>query len=232
MLAARRRIIDQPMVPSVMEPGKLVPDMLVPRSPDNAALIDAYNLPFVSASNEAAIASLKRRAELDIIAERGADGVKSGDWSGSFVNAPPEEAGYLGVLTYPLGAQDARSVRRHELMHGYTAAARRGYDGLPAWPQAVGSMPRWLSRPLDELGAQRVGGTPFMEIPWDFYASHYAQQGDQGAARVARALEAAQRARRMGGRAAEFAADHPVLLGAGVGTAYLLNQALAEEESE
>ena len=39
MLAARRRIIDQPMVPSVIEPGKLVPDALVVRSPDLQPLL-------------------------------------------------------------------------------------------------------------------------------------------------------------------------------------------------
>lgn len=238
MLAARRGMIDRVQ-------SDLRQPLTITRGPAAAQVAQQAQLPGVQAAW-----SWDPAERVALRMQQADDGFRRGEWAGSFgattihpADMPsgsvtqeaaeglllPRKEEVLGVISYP---RFERGVRRHELMHGYTEAARAGYEGLPAWPQAVGSMPRWLGRPLDELGAQRAGGTPFMETPWGWYASYYAQSGDQGAARVARALEAAQRARRMGGRAAEFAADHPVLLGAGVGTAYLLNQALAEEEGE
>lgn len=223
MLQARRRIIDQPMVPSLTEAGKLVPDALVARADDLAPLIEG-------GVNDA---DLLRRAAMQLRADAGAENIVAGRWGGSFVDAPLESAGYLGVASYPRNVPNAslaRNIRRHEIMHGYNTAARQGLEGLPLSSQVVASLPQSLARPLDELVAQRVGGNSFMDIPWGDYASSYAEAGQTGAARTARALEAAQRARRLGGQAVEFVGDHPVLLGAGVGTAYLLNQALAEEE--
>jgi len=234
MMAARRRIIDQPMVPSVMEPGKLVPDALVPRSASTRSLLDAHLLDDghpLGPRDPAAREAIRQWLAMEDIADAGASGVTSGKWLGSFAHRPDTD--FLGVLTYPKGVPNAamaRGSRRHEVMHGYTEAARRGMEGLPLWSRATAAAPPALSIPMDELGAQLAGGAAFMDIPWGWYAQKYSQKGHAGAARTARALAAAQLARRAGGRAAEFAADHPVLLGAGVGTAYLLNQALAEEK--
>ena len=211
MLAARRRIIDQPMVPSVIEPGKLVPDALVVRSPDLQPLLSEPVGGRIT----------------NVLAENAGRAVTGGDAEGVFTAAWPWAADYLGVATYPAGN---RGVRRHEVMHGYNEAARLGDERMPFWSRVAGAATPAISLPLDELIAQRVGGTAFMDIPWGDYARRYAQLGEAGAARSARALEAAQQAMQLGVRAAEFAADHPVLLGAGVGTAYLLNHALAEEE--
>ena len=227
MLAARRRIIDQPMVPSVLEAEKLVPDALVARP---GPVMDQY----LSGSfdddplwNQA----LLHRAEL------GAENIVAGRWAGSFVDAPLKAAGYLGVASYPKdvpNASLARNVRRHEIMHGYNTAARQGLEGMPLSSRLVASAPSALSRPLDELAAQRAGGAAFMDIPWGAYAGQYAAAGELGAARVARALEAAQRARRGVGsvvdEAVEFAGDHPVLLGGGLTAAYMLGQSFAGEE--
>lgn len=209
MLAARRRIIDQPMVEGIATDG-LVPDALVSRR-SGANPYPAGDLPWE-------------------VADMGAQPVKSGDALGTFYYAPAD-GDFLGVATYPKsGGYD---TRRHEIMHGYNEAARRGYAGMPFWSRAVGASPDFISIPLDELIAQRAGGTAFMDIPWSVYASLYAQGGQAGAARTARALEAAQMARRVGGQAVEFAGDHPVLLGAGLGTAYLLGRAMAgEDEAE
>ena len=222
MLAARRAIIDQPMVPAVGAVNKLVPDALVARSPDLQQVIDAPS---------AAIDLWSSKA-IQSVAERGAAPIIEGRWAGVFSgNADPTARDWIGVASYPSDVPNkslARSVRRHEIMHGYNNAASRGFEGLPFWSRVVGSMPEAIARPLDELIAQRVGGAGFMDIPWDSYARTYASQGSPGAARVARVLQAAQEARQ--------AADNPVAqglaLGVGVGTgaAYAYGDLYPDEE--
>jgi hypothetical protein len=230
MMAARRRIVDQPMVPSYF--GNLAPDSLIARSDDLGALVRGSWRPGSSGdwypegdwSAARALSGLAELGARDVVAERA---------FGTFVPAPGKP--YLGVASYVSGVPNvelARNVRRHEIMHGYNEAARQGFKGLPFASRLTASLPRSLSVPMDEMVAQGVGGTRALDVPWGVYAELYAAGGKLGAARVARALEAAQRARQLGGQAAQFTKDHPVLTGAGVGTMYLLQQALAAEDNE
>ena len=210
MLAARRRIIDQPMVPSILHPGRVVPDMLVARGGEIDAVLRANRL------EEDLLQDIYARAE------GVAEPVERGLWRGGFVPAGTDD--YVGIATYPTGGQ--RDTRRHEVMHGYNEAARRGYDGLPFWSRVAGSAPPAISYPLDELLAQRAGGAKFMEIPWDKYAGSYAGMGQPGAARVAQGLHAAQ-------KAGQFASDYaPYLAGAAVGTGLTAYALTREEEQE
>ena len=217
MLAARRAIIDQPMVPAVGAVNKLVPDALVARSPELQRVIDAPS---------AAIDQWSSKA-IQNAAERGAAPIVESRWAGTFAdNADPIAQDWVGVASYPHGvpnAAAAREVRRHEIMHGYNHAARRGFEGLPFWSRVVGNAPGAIARPLDELIAQRAGGAGFMDIPWDSYARTYASDGSPGAARVARVLQAAQAAR----RAADDPTVRQVALGVGVGTGATLGAAYA-----
>ena len=222
LMAARRRIIDQPMVLSA-DAQKLVPDALITRADDLAPLVDGSYMP-----DDWRVAD-----DLARVAEAGARDVVADRAFGTFAKAPG--APYLGVASYVSGVPNAalaRTARRHEIMHGYNEAARQGFEGLPFASRLTASLPRPLSIPVDEMVAQGVGGTRALDVPWGFYAERYAAGGELGAARVARALEAAQKARQLGGQAAQFTKDHPVLTGAGVGTMYLLQQALAAEEEE
>ena len=234
LMAARRRIIDQPMVLSA-DAQKLVPDALITRADDLAPLVDGSGL----AANAEGLRMAPpeydwaEASRLSDAAELGANEVIAQRAFGTFV--PARGAPYVGVASYPSGvpnAELARNVRRHEIMHGYNEAARQGFEGLPFASRLTASLPRPLSIPVDEMVAQGVGGTRALDVPWGVYAEKYAAGGELGAARVARALEAAQKARQLGGQAAQFTKDHPVLTGAGVGTMYLLQQALAAEEEE
>lgn len=196
MMGARRRIIDQPMVPAVDGSGRLVPAAMVARADDLAKVVERGDT----------AEDLIRRSVLNVHADRGANNIVAGQWDGSFVDAPMGVFGYLGVASYPKGipnADLARNVRRHEIMHGYNAAARQGWDGMPLSSRVVAGMPKSLVWPIDELVAQRAGGKGFMDIPWGNYAHHYAKHGERGAARTARALQAAQ-----------IAARHPSLVAA------------------
>lgn len=234
LMAARRRIIDQPMVLSA-DAQKLVPDALITRADDLAPLVDGSGL--AANAEGLRMAPLEydwaEASRLSDAAELGANEVIAQRAFGTFV--PARGAPYVGVASYPSGvpnAELARNVRRHEIMHGYNEAARQGFEGLPFASRLTASLPRPLSIPVDEMVAQGVGGTRALDVPWGVYAEKYAAGGELGAARVARALEAAQKARQLGGQAAQFTKDHPVLTGAGVGTMYLLQQALAAEEEE
>jgi hypothetical protein len=219
MLAARRRMVDQHMVPAAGE--ALRPGGLVGRSPEAKQLVQ--NAELMSEFGSGHKSRLGNRARL------GAEPILAHQAAGTFTNSPLDETGFLGVVSYPKDVPNvsmARNIRRHEVMHGYNEAARQGMEGMPLWSRVTGSMPSAVRRPLDELVAQSAGGDKFMDINWDWYAKLYADQGQQDAARVARAMQAAQLAR----RAAEFAGEHPVLLGAGVGGGYLMKKALAEED--
>lgn len=213
MLAARRRIIDQPMVPSALDESRLVPDALVARADDIAPLING------SVNN----ADRLRQAALSVVADIGAKPITAGEFVGSFTGVPMDKAGFLGVVSYPSGASTdlARNIRRHEIMHGYNEAARQGMEGMPLSSRLVAAMPRALSRPLDELIAQRVGGASFSEIPWGAYVSQYAQEGQSGAAAVARGLQAAQ----VAGRYA------PYIAAGAVGTG-MLAYGLSQDDDE
>ena len=119
---------------------------------------------------------------------------------------------------YSASGPDARKVRRHELMHAYTEAARQGQPGMPIASRLVASIPGDLSRPFDEILATRADGRPILDVPWDYYASHYARDGATQAARVARALHAAQVARDAAKDAGRLAAENPVQTAAAIGT--------------
>lgn len=211
MLAARRRIIDQPMVPALDGSERLVPDALVARS---GALDQVLSGRFDDVSPEWREGVLRR-------ADLGAENIVAGRWNGSFVEDPL----IGGVASYPRGVPNAglaRNIRRHEIMHGYNAAARQGMDGMPLSSTLAAAMPRALSTPLDELIAQRVGGAAFSEIPWGLYAGQYAQEGQAGAAAVARGLQAAQ----VAGRYA------PYLAAGAVGTGMLAYGLSQDDEAE
>lgn len=220
MLAARRAIIDQPMVPAVGVVNKLVPDALVARSP---RLQEALTHP---------AGDLRTARSIVDVSAMGAEPIVAGRWAGSFApNIDQAAQDWVGVASYPRGVPNeslAREVRRHEIMHGYNAAARRGFEGMPFWSRVAANSPPSIANPLDELIAQRAGGVGFMDIPWGNYARSYASQGANGSARVARVLQAAQAARQ--------AADNPVVqglalgVGAGTGAAYAYGALYPDEE--
>lgn len=214
MLAARRAIIDQPMVPAEAW-NRLVPDALVARSP---GLQEALTHP---------AGDLRTARSIVDVAAMGAEPIVAGRWAGSFApNIDQAAQDWVGVASYPRGVPNeslAREVRRHEIMHGYNAAARRGFEGMPFWSRVAANSPPSIANPLDELIAQRAGGVGFMDIPWGNYARSYASQGANGSARVARVLEAAQAAR----RAADDPTVRQVALGVGVGTGATLGAVYA-----
>jgi hypothetical protein len=214
MLAARRRIIDQPMVPSALDESRMVPDALVARAEDITPLV----------SGSVNKADWLRRAAINAVADIGAKPITAGEFLGSFTGVPMDKAGFLGVASYPRGAGTdlSRNIRRHEVMHGYNEAARQGAEGLPFWSRVVAATPQAISRPLDELVAQRAGGASFSEIPWGTYASQYANEGQRGQAAVARGLQAAQ----VAGRYA------PYLAGGAVGTGMLAYGLSQDDEEE
>lgn len=214
MLAARRAIIDQPMVPAEAW-NRLVPDALVARSP---GLQEAIMHP---------AGDLRAARSIADAAARGAEPIVAARWAGSFSpNIDLASQDWVGVASYPRGVPNesmAREVRRHEIMHGYNAAARRGFEGLPFWSRVAANAPPSIANPLDELIAQRAGGVGFMDIPWGNYARSYASQGASGSARVARVLQAAQAAR----RAADDPTVRQVALGVGAGTGATIGAAYA-----
>lgn len=195
-------MIDQPMVPSALGDGRLVPDALVARADDITTPL----------------------SDVNAVAELGAAPITQGVFHGSFAGVPEEQAGFLGVASYPrgaLGADVERGIRRHEIMHGYNWAARQGAEGMPFWSRVVGAAPYSVARPLDELVAQRVQGRSFLDIPWHLYANQYAQKGERGAAAVARGLQAAQVAAR----------NAPYIAAGAVGTG-MLAYGLSQDDDE
>jgi|LakMenEpi03Aug12_release.lakeMendotaPanAssembly.Ray.scaffolds.fasta_scaffold433270_1 hypothetical protein len=111
-----------------------------------------------------------------------------------------------------------RSLRRHEVMHAYNHAARQGVAGMPLASRVLAKLPGGLARPMDELVASRVGGKAALDVPWDFYANKYLAEGNSQAARVARALHAAQKARNAARSAGRAAAENPGITAAALGT--------------
>lgn len=208
MLAARRRMVDQPMVPTGER--SLTPAALIARSPEaTAAVREAEELQ-----------GMNLGSHLGDAASAGARPIMDGKVVGTFAKTPLEDVGVLGVVSYPSGIPNqgrARGIRRHEVMHGYNEAAHQGMDGMPIWSRVTGSMPRAIRRPLDEVVATRVGGMKYADINWDWYAKLYESQGQLDAARVARALHAAQVAGHRGGQLVRKAADHPMATGAVIG---------------
>ena len=139
----------------------------------------------------------------------------------------PEVNGFFmpdyALVAYPdahraLAGSDPRGIRRHEVMHAYNHAARQGVSGMPLASRVLAQFPEGLARPLDEMVASRAGGKAALDIPWDYYASHYLAEGNAQAARVARALHAAQQARNAARAAGTFAADHPAAAAAALAT--------------
>jgi hypothetical protein len=197
MLAARRAILDNRVADGVST-------LRVPRYTPAAGLPDEFEEFFAAfmrniTDDERAAA----RSGTELMSGRGALGV--------FSPTPGERR--VGVASYPV---DDYSTRRHEIMHGYTEAARRGHPGMPLISQAAARLPHFLGRPLDEAAAQVVGGTRLRDIPWGRYADIYRQQGEAGPARVAAALDGAQRVGRSLPEAAAAAATTTAVAGAGI----------------
>ena len=224
LLAARRRMVDQPMVPTGEQ--SLTPASLIARSPEAAAAVrEADELRWMNLGSH-----------LGDAASAGARPIMEGKVGGTFAKTPMDEIGVLGVVSYPVGVPNqglARDIRRHEVMHGYNEAAHQGMEGMPLWSRVTGSMPRAIRRPLDEVVATRVGGQKYTDINWDWYAKLYEGQGQLDAARVARALHAAQVAGRRGGQVVRKAADNPMATGAGlVGGSTLLYGLMSGEDGQ
>jgi hypothetical protein len=119
----------------------------------------------------------------------------SEDVDGLFSHNPDvyEKTGIVGSVFYPA---NNRSVRRHEVMHGYNHAAMLGVEGMPWQSRAVAALDRvpGLGPVADEMVARMAGGErPFSDVPWDWYSQHYAAGGLPSAARVAGVLDRVQK---------------------------------------
>jgi len=169
--------------------------LVTARGGDYSAVIDAYGLGLI---------------------DSGIDAIKDGKVGGLF-NAAGGRFPGVGLVMY---RQGERATRRHEVMHGYTEAARLGYPGMPAVSRAAARLPNFLSGPLDEMAATRVGGRSLLTNNWPWYASYHAKQGNYGPAAVYAGLGAAQ-----GGAIAAGAVGSAALAAAGRGL-------LMPEESE
>lgn len=156
----------------------------------------------------------------EVVADRAIETLASGA-QGAFAPMTQESA-YVGLLSYPVGD---RMTRKHELMHGYAEAAKQGLPGMPLGARMVASSPRFLADPLDEYLAMRADGTRFMDIPWGAYADDYRTRGQQGAARVAQGLHAAQKAGR-------FASDYAPYLAAGAVGTGMMAYGLSQDDDE
>lgn len=177
MLAARRRIVDNVVRPNPdpLSSRVAVMGVLKPRSGEMRDLVSSI-LP-------EEVGAVRNKASDHLMP------IWRGDVDGLFTNTPGTHA--IGVASYRAGDWP---TRRHELMHGYTEAARRGYGGLPLSARVSASLPEGLGVVADELVAQRAGGTAFGDIDWGWYASFYAAQGNKSAAAAARAMQAVQKA--------------------------------------
>lgn len=172
MLGARRKMVDQ--VYGTTEDGS-ASFALHTKPPKNSDLLGDDSVGY--ALEEA----------MDNISTSGADA--------NFI--PLDDDELLGVVTYPLGNSAAR---RHEVMHAYNEAARRGYTGMPLASRAVALLGApgpgirgGAATVADEFAAQLAGGTRFSRMPWDFYANRYADSGLGEAALMADVLNATQK---------------------------------------
>jgi len=120
--------------------------------------------------------------------DSGIDAIKDGKVGGLFNPSRGRFPG-VGLVMY---RQGDRATRRHEVMHGYTEAARMGYPGMPAVSRAAARLPNSLGVPLEEMASTRVGGGSLLTNNWPWYASYYAKQGSYGPAAVYAGLGAAQ----------------------------------------
>lgn len=149
-------------------PGVLSDSPFVtPRDGDYSGVIDAYGLGLI---------------------DSGINLMKEGKVGGVFKPSRGRFPG-VGLVMY---RQGDRATRRHEVMHGYTEAARMGYPGMPAVSRLAARLPNVLSGPLDEMAATRVGGESLLTKDWPFYASFHAKQGNYGPAAVYAGLGVAQ----------------------------------------
>jgi hypothetical protein len=148
--------------------------------------------------------------------DSGIDAINDGKVGGLFNPSRGRFPG-VGLVMY---RQGDRAARRHEVMHGYTEAARLGYPGMPAVSRAAARLPHSLGDPLDEMAATRVGGGSLLTKNWPWYASYHAKQGNYGPAAVYAGLGAAQ-----GGAVAAGAVGSAALAAAG-------RELLMPEESE
>ena len=170
--------------------------VVTPRDGDYSAVHDAYGLGLI---------------------DSGIDAIKDGQVGGLFNPSRGRFPG-VGLVMY---RQGDRATRRHEVMHGLTEAARLGYPGMPAVSRAAARLPNFLSGPLDEMAATRVGGQSLLTNNWPFYASYHAKQGNYGPAAVYAGLSLAQ-AGAVGAGAA----------GAGAGAGYARRLLMPDDSEE
>jgi hypothetical protein len=166
LLAARRKMVDAS--PSTWRP--------VPGEPPIPLVISRTG------------ASPSRGAWKDI--DRVIQNIDRGVGGGFFASSTgryPE----LGVVAYKQGDY---GTRRHEVMHGYTEAARQGYPGMPLASRVAARLPHSLSTVLDEMAATSAGGGSVFLKNWPFYARYYAERGDYGPAALYGGISAAQAA--------------------------------------
>ena len=182
MLAARRAMVDAPYMHRFegldlpdggwMPTRKVVSPRLVARDGSGIDYEDA--------------AFLAQRAE-QILAGKNAEGFFDPEYN---------------FVVYPVLGDRAREVRRHEVMHGYNAAAQVDGSRLPLAARLTGALRAGgntggFGRVFDELVAHRTGGRRFSEIPWHVYGEQYAAEGDPLASRIALGLDGARRAGRV-----------------------------------
>lgn len=211
------------LAPAAPPPGR-IPAMLAARR----AMID---MPHHTAGDTIVVHPARRRLTAterpkidallaEIAADRAIDTLAEG--AVGVFSPMSKQSAYVGLLSYPAGD---RNVRKHELMHGYAEAAKRGLPGMPLGARMVAASPGFLAEPLDEYLAMRADGTRFMDIPWAAYADEYRMRGQPGAARVAHGLHAAQKAGR-------FAYDYAPYLAAGVTGTGMLAYGLSQDDDE
>lgn len=196
--------------------------------PNMAALAGLLN------SRLPATASPDAAKSMDTLAERVGEVLASHPNTSGMFAPTRNTANVVGLVAYKdrgipgIPASDPRPTRRHELMHAYNEAARRGHQNLPLASRAVGwlgdnNANTWRGAAgmiLDESVATRVGGRPLLDVPWDVYAQQFRKGGLTKAAALADGLHGAQ-------RATKFVGDHPTAISAAAGTGIGLGYALA-----
>jgi hypothetical protein len=219
MLAARRRMVDVPYKKGFdgidLPEGGWIP---------TKRRIDASPV----ARGVPALATWRK----DLLAEYVRETLdKNPSWAGFYAPA-------FNTVVYPDASNAAygrshRTIRRHEVMHGFNQAARDGVSGMPISSRLIAKLPENVAIPLDEMIATRAGGDRILDVPWAKYAETYRKQGDNRAARIADALHAAQVAGRRGGQLVRKAADNPMATGAGlVGGSALLYGLMSGDDGQ
>lgn len=205
MLSARRRIMDQPFD-------------LVKYEGEEAILLKPPRMHELNLDVD----------NVDHIRRHLFQHIRRGQSQAAFTSFAPNDQGGVGAIAYFVGDLPSK---RHELMHAYNQAARRGEPGMPLASRFIAAVEgghpveTWrggAGRLLDEYTAQRAGGSSFGEIPWSAYAQQYDAEGLKQAAALARAMQGAQYAGDVATRP-EALALAALAAGTAVGVPYALS---------